>query len=277
MSTPLRWQQRGISWVLSFLAGQVRSLFPKDTRALFLKSAVGVSGREEQYFLEIGIPWSPESPEEFLQQSVLPHHPYAPIAVDDGVLRSAFSLLTSSLACTRRRRDQALEQWTTRASELEAKEELLRNSVHPDVRPSIASKKISLFGEMLSSVGFPSAERLMHRMLVGFPLAGKLEETGVFPALHRPASSSLPELWSSARDAQQTALLTLGPSDDHELDDAVTESTAEEVSKGWLRGPVSAADLTSSDQVHCNHRSHGCQNPDECQIVLQEPTNRGDP
>ena len=85
----------------------------------------------------------------------------------------------------------------------------------------------------------------MHRMAIGFPLAGKLEETGVFPALHRPASSSLPELWSSARDAQQTALLTLGPSGDHELDDAVTESTAEEVSKGWLRGPASAADFTS--------------------------------
>ena len=101
-------------------------MFPKDTRALFLKSAVGVSGREEQHFLEIGIPWSPQ---EFLQQSLLLDHPYPPIAVDDDVLRSAFSTLTSSLACARRLRDQALEQWTTSGAELEAKEELLRKEL----------------------------------------------------------------------------------------------------------------------------------------------------
>ena len=42
------------------------------------------------------------------------------------------------------------------------------------------------------------------------------------------------------------------------------------------RLPSRPTQHTSSDQAHCNHRSHGCQNPDECQIVLQEPTNRGD-
>ena len=115
----------------SKLSGWADTVFPKGTRALSLKSAVGVSGREEQHFLEIGIPWSPQ---EFLQQSLLLDHPYAPIAVGGDVLRSAFSALTSPIACTRRIRDQALEQWTTRAAELEAKEELLRNSAHPDVR-----------------------------------------------------------------------------------------------------------------------------------------------
>ena len=101
----------------------------------------------------------------------------------------------------------------------------------------------------------------------GNPLAGKLEETGAFPALHRPASSSLPELWSSAREAQQTAIRTLGPSDDHELDDAVTESTAEEVSKGWLRGPVSAADLTSRHGSWVPARRFGIrQGPGTCVI-----------
>ena len=248
----------------SKLSGWADTVFPKDTRALSLKYAVGVSGREEQHFLEIGIPWSPE---EFLQQSLLLEHPYAQIAVDDDVLRSAFCTLTSSLACTRRLRDQALEQWTTRSAELEAKEETLRNSAHPDVRPSIESKRILLFGEMLSSVGFPSAERLMHRMAVGFPLAGKLEETGMFPALHRPASSSLPELWSSARDAQRTALLTLGPSDDPELDDAVTESTAEEVSRGWLRGPVSAAGLTNRHGLWVPARRFGIRQGSGTRVI----------
>ena len=109
----------------SKLSNWADTVFPKDTRALSLKSAVGVSGREEQHFLEIGMPWSPQG---FLQQYLLLDHPYAPIAVDGDVLRSAFSTLTSSIACTRRLRDQALEQWTTRAAELEAMEELTQLS-----------------------------------------------------------------------------------------------------------------------------------------------------
>jgi len=215
------------------------SRLPKGAKILSLISNGGDSGRD--HFLEIGIPWSPQ---EFVEKSLSLEHPYSAVSVEDDILRSAFTTLTGSLAAARHARDQALDHWSRRAAALDPLESKIKASVHEDVRPSIASKRLLLFREMLESIDFPHADKLIHTMAKGFPLAGDIEKTGIFPEMHRPATSTLEDLWRTAPEVQRQVTRTIGASTDPELDEAVTDTTRDEVTRGWLRGPFTAAELT---------------------------------
>eukprot|EP00972_Heterocapsa_arctica_P038622 5691296-Heterocapsa_arctica.AAC.1 len=59
-------------------------------------------------------------------------------------------------------------------------EAALKSAMHPDVRSCMQSKRILLFGEMLTAAGFPSAPELVHQMSAGFPPFGAMPRTGVF-------------------------------------------------------------------------------------------------
>ena len=229
-------------------AGWNQTKFPEGSKVLSLRSEGG-DGRDCVSFLEVGLPWTPA---EFVQQSLRLEHPFSALSIQDDALRSVLFTLTSPLQATCDRRDQALDHWIRRAAILDEAEARLRESVHADVKPSLQTKRVLLFGEMLASVGFPHHDKLVHRMCAGFPLAGEIERTYVFPECRRPAESQLSDLWRSSREAQRIVLQTLGPSGDAALDTAVTDATADEVERGWLRGPYTVQHLS---------RQHGLWTP----------------
>eukprot|EP00972_Heterocapsa_arctica_P088448 13041880-Heterocapsa_arctica.AAC.1 len=175
--------------------------------------------------VEVGLAWTPL---EFVAQALRAPHPFTQQHCEDGILRSVFQTLTRSPEATQAARDQALERWRRRARELERKEAQLKESVHPDVAGSVAGKRLLLFGEMLSEIGFPDPGNLIHKMATGFPLVGEIEPSGVFPKCVRPATSTIQDLWKTARANQELASRSLGPSADSELDFEVTKSTAKE-------------------------------------------------
>jgi hypothetical protein len=235
---------------------------PSGSRVLSVVES-GVPG-DRGAFLEVGVPYSAS---EFTQLSLKLEHPFAALAVDDDVLRSIFSTLTSPASSTRTRRDQALAHWTRRAEALQAQEAQLRASAHRDVRPAIESKRLMLFCEMLRAVNFPDPEKRVHAMASGFPLAGNIDRTGLFPELARPASSCLPDLWRDARESQRLVLATLGPTSCAELDDAVTVATREEVEAGWLRGPFTSQELAQRHGLWVPARRFGIKQGPKVRVI----------
>ena len=222
---------------------------PHGTKVLSLQQEQqegGCPGRDSgdsggSWHVHLGIPWSPE---EFVEQAHALEHPFDSTFADDRVLRSLFKTLTSSPRVVKLRREQALDHWRHRARSLQAQEAGLKEAVHPDVRNSIQDKSLLVFKEMLDAAGFPNAGELIHAMSSGFPLVGDVPPTGLFPDFERPASSSLSDLWGTARSAQKHMARTVGPSGDSQMDAEVSRITAEEVSKGWLKGPFEPDQLS---------------------------------
>ena len=234
--------------------------YPKGSKVISVQTLKGVAGSRDgdaplpdeeapaplfpgkPNMLVLGVAWTTE---EFVSQSVTLPHPFDCVEADDDILVSVFRTLTSPVEDTKLLREATLAHWRSRAEELETKEEELRCAAHPDVLPSIRGKRLLLFGEMLRASNFPSASALVHRMSTGFPLLGNIEPTGVFPTGVSSAGSCIEDLWTSARTLQNSAIGSIGPSSDAELDCAVSDATREEVERGWLLGPFSRADLDS--------------------------------
>jgi hypothetical protein len=236
---------------------------PPGSRVLSLRPRVGGSGSDD-VVMEVGIP---HTPSEFTDKSLRLEHPFDVLSVDDGILRSVFATLTRSASDTRTARDQALAYWRSRARDLDCEENRLRAAVHEDVARSISGKRILLFREMLESVHFPHAGSLTHKMATGFPLAGEIQKTDVFVEMRRPASSDLNDLWRGARESQQQAFNTIAASGDSVLDDAVTETTADEVERGWLRGPFTAEDLTLRRGLWVPARRFGIRQGESTRVI----------
>jgi len=206
---------------------------------LSLQLERGESG-SERFWFELGVAWTPL---EFVSRSMHLQHPFSNIEVDDDVLNSIFFTLTAPPDATRQYREATFAHWRDRAEQLEEREQELRRQAHPDVRNSIQSKRLLLFGEMLEAAGFPQPSALIHRMATGFPLVGEIEATGVFPEKRTAPSSTIQDLWSSAKLVQASSIAAMGPSQDAKLDDVVTEATRDEVDRGWLVGPFSREEL----------------------------------
>ena len=77
-----------------------------------------------------------------------------------------------------------LRKWSARARELQAEEDRLHNAAPLDVATVVKGKKILLLTEMLSSIGFPSAEELGFCLLNGFSVVGDI-----------PALTTLALIW----------------------------------------------------------------------------------
>jgi len=132
--------------------------------------------------------------------------------------------------------------WKDRAAHLRHLEDQARDRTHADVLRVVSGKKIELFHEMLVAADFPDARRAADAMREGFAVVGEVPPTGVFPPFRRPAQST-PERLVDNVGAARRSLASVSGSGDASLDLAVYESTLEEVSSGWLRGPFEAKEL----------------------------------
>ena len=66
-----------------------------------------------------------------------------------------FTTATEGPEAMSKRRYQALDYWTKRAGELEARERELHDAAHPDLKAALDGQRLLLFGEMLEAFGFP--------------------------------------------------------------------------------------------------------------------------
>ena len=186
-----------------------------------------------------GLPWSPREFVERAEQLVHPFDEDSPL--DESILRTMFGNLVRGPQAVVRHRKGVLAHYERCVRSQEA---ALKDKMDPLVRDVVGDKKILLFRGMLRDVGHPGVD-LAADIAAGFPLLGDLGMSGVFKKCDRPALLSAKELMTGARWAQESCRATSCRSSGvPETDVAVFEGTMEEVKKRWLRGPLTAEQIT---------------------------------
>ena len=94
------------------------------------------------------------------------------------------------------------------------------------------NKRILLFKEMLSAVGFPSTDALIHCFSSGFPLVGAFPETGVFPAAKKKALMDIKDIWKMAPEIRKNIFPNTNGSSAAALDQQLYDVTLDEVANG---------------------------------------------
>jgi hypothetical protein len=105
-----------------------------------------------------------------------------------------------------------LVRWSTRARELDAREQEFHASLHPDVKGSVGRKRLLLLRELLLEARFPGAEQVFDSMVHGFDVVGAVPASGVFPAWRREAVASIDSLMKEAPAAKRAHAPRLDPS-----------------------------------------------------------------
>ncbi|CAE7512822.1 ubiad1 [Symbiodinium sp. CCMP2592] len=188
----------------------------------------------------VGIPWKPQ---EFIEQALKAGHPRHLL---DGVpshSKAAIDRLADmSLHEIGAQRTERLRHWISKARELEAEEEELRDSMPQHCKRVLGRKRLVLFRTMLEECGHEDLE-IANDIAKGFDLSGAIPRNPAYRPKLSPASLSVSDLRSSAAVMREATLLATKSSGDPELDEALMAATDKEVAKGWLRGPIDPASL----------------------------------
>ena len=191
--------------------------------------------------LEIfGVPWSPM---EFVNQAREFVHPLAveralPAKLIDAI-ESHNSLSEVDVAKNRLR--QVLF-WNSRAKALDESEKLLKSELDPVVATAVRQKRLLLFEEMLHASGYPDID-VVTELRKGSSLVGDVPVTGVLPCKFSPATSSVDSLHTQSSFVRSKAERIASTSGNVEVDRSVWSQTMSEVEAGWIRGPLSLADI----------------------------------
>jgi len=127
-------------------------------------------------------------------------------------------------------RTKTLRWVKERARRLDPEEHKLKKSMHPGIASILKDEKLLLFKELLDYIGHPD-QKLVDDIIQGMRITGNADQTGVFPVDFRPAQ--LEERHMMPR------VVRVGE-DDVDVCRQVWSSTLSEVEKGWLKGPLSA-------------------------------------
>lgn len=183
-----------------------------------------------------GVFWSEQ---EFVEQAMKAKHPLSlDSAVPQQLLDALHFTIDNDDATVARGRAEFFSFWTRRALQLEDDEKNLKKSMQHDVANAVKGKRILLFEEMLKSTGYPDLG-VVDELRCGSDLTGEVPVTNMLPKKFEPALISEKELCSNAARMRGTAAKEMRGSGEDDIDEIVWEKTLDEVSKGWLVGPLS--------------------------------------
>ena len=199
--------------------------------------------------VKFGIPWSVS---EFFAKALELGHPFQSDAVDDEVATSIFQILTGGPDWTRRKRRDWLERWRAKAEELLEEEEILLNTIDPQVAGFSRPKRPLLFHKMLIETGFPpqAADLCLEFLLRGIPMFGPFPATGIFPTRRHEATKSVAEVRKTGKAARKSLLASMRASASKECDKRVYEKTLQERDAGICAGPFTEAEITARFGEH---------------------------
>ena len=145
-------------------------------------------------------------------------------------------------------RAKFLSFWIDRAKQLSSEEKNLKRSMEPHVAETVSGKRILLLKEMLQATGFPDLD-VIDELLSGSHLTGQVPTTGMLPGKFVPALLTVQELQKHAEMVRPKLDNDRAGSGDPEIDAAVWTKTLDEVSKGWLEGPLSSAQVPPDQPI----------------------------
>ncbi|CAE7039819.1 unnamed protein product [Symbiodinium sp. CCMP2456] len=163
--------------------------------------------------------------------------------VPDAVRRNIFTLCTEGPLAVSKRRLQALNQLNARLKELEAKEAVLRQGMHPDVEEVSRGKAICLFRELLEETGFGDLS-VVDSLVSGVELGGVEPECRLFPERRRPMQIHPDQLDAQAQIRREETMRRRPPSDPADSA-ALIDETTQEIEAGFLLGPFTSVEEVS--------------------------------
>ena len=183
----------------------------------------------------VGVPLDPLS---YLQQACNAEHPSERCMVVDDHTERAVQILMGG---------DPLESRRLRISEARVLIEMVKRYADDDKVPAhlqkvMKGKKWTAFNAALLRVGYADASIALEAMS-GFPLAGWLPSTSVFPTLVKPPEMHVNELATLAGSYAARAFASVKAPDDVELSRELWDITMDEVEAGFLEGPFEASDL----------------------------------
>ena len=183
----------------------------------------------------VGVPLDPLS---YLQQACNAEHPSERCMVVDDHTERAVQILMGG---------DPLESRRLRISEARVLIEIVKQFADDDKVPAhlqkvMRGKKWTAFNAALLRVGYADASVALEAMN-GFPLAGWLPSTSVFPTLVKPPEMHVNELATLASSYAARALASVKTPEDVELSRELWDITMDEVEAGFLEGPFKASDL----------------------------------
>ena len=193
-----------------------------------------------------GVFWKPE---EFVKVAGEVNHPLAPELAVPKVLMEAieFNCVNDASVVADTRLEFA-KTWIKRAIQLKQDENNLRQGMDPVVHAATRGKRILLFKEMVSQLGFPD-EDVCLELENGVNLVGEIQRTNMLPCKFKPPLCTLDNLADCAtklRPSLQSGAMSSG---DNKVDEEVWSKTLQEVEAGWLRGPLSESQVPADAPI----------------------------
>lgn len=174
-----------------------------------------------------------------MEEALALQHPFdSSEVVEDDVKTCIFKLLVQGPKETANKREEAIRYYSTRAEALQNEDDSLRDKLPAEQQRLIAGKRVLLLAEMCRDAGVED-DGLMDLQLAGAHLTGTSGTTGLFPSADaaNPAMDD-EQLMKSSRWSRRMIMGRDSTCSDPELNDEVWRITVEEVSKGWLQGPM---------------------------------------
>ena len=144
----------------------------------------------------------------------------------DRVTRERLSVLSELVRCR---------------SECQLEESERRASREPIVAAVLRSKQLALLKRVLVKSGYPDAG-VVDEMETGFSLV-QSHVSFAFPRKNRAATTDIDQLKLHARTRRSTLASLCSSSGDLDIDKRLWQATLDEVSEGWLDGPLTAEEL----------------------------------
>ena len=189
-----------------------------------------------------GIPWEAEA---FIAAAKLVQHPVDSFSVlSPKCLNNLFMTLTKGSEWMENARTANLQHYGRLAGTLIGQERSLHEALPEEFRPVLRQKKVLIFKRMLQDTAFPDMG-VVDRLLSGFALTGRLEDTGHFEKVLPKNKSplSLQDLMKTSKWARRSLISRVGPGSDPEADTLMWKTALEEKDAGWLLGPFDEAEM----------------------------------
>ena len=210
--------------------------WPNDTQVLAITEGES-SGKKK---VKLGTPWSRV---EFFELAKKVAHPFSADPVPSEPDLAVFNCVTLGPEEIVRRRETWFAKWERRARQLEAEEQKLAATLHPDVAERARKKKPLLLREILVETGFPSTDLIISMIQEGFPMFGPFPVTNVFPKREHMAAITKEEALKAAKWARPATAARKKPCWEAKVEEELRKVTKDELEAGECRGPFSAEEL----------------------------------
>lgn len=211
------------------------------TGARVLRTQQNIGGMRAVF---CAMPWTTES---FLERALSVKHPIdTSFGLEPEIYDNIFWILISGPLEVARFREQQVAELRLVIHRTKSEEEKLHEKISSELQALLRPKNFTLMKYLMMKMDYKDT-KLLDRMMEGFSLSGKLEESYVFEK--RVSSNPHPvpkeEAATAARLMRSSVIKAMGPSADSAMDTAISEATKKEKENGWLKGPFTPEELTA--------------------------------